>query len=130
MTCWNAVHGPPMPRRALDESLVMADDGGNLMELTIALAHAGGTTGRVGSACYERHVGGEYRAPTGVSAAAGSAGSTEDLRSVAVWVKALPGGPLRIPVAKPGLDGTATAPSRSPSPPAMPAWRSSTRAFA
>src|SRR5207244_9391758 len=48
---------------------------------------------------------GEYRAPTGVAAAAGAAGSTPDLRAVAERVKAMAGGPPRFLVAKPGLDG-------------------------
>jgi (2R)-ethylmalonyl-CoA mutase len=47
---------------------------------------------------------GEYRAPTGVAAAVGH-GSTDGLRAVAERVKTLPGGPPRILVAKPGLDG-------------------------
>ena len=52
-----------------------------------------------------REVFGEYRAPTGVAAAAGVAGTTADLRAVAERVKAMAGGPPRILVAKPGLDG-------------------------
>jgi (2R)-ethylmalonyl-CoA mutase len=48
---------------------------------------------------------GEYRAPTGVGAAVGVAGGHDGLRSVAERVKALPGGPPRFLVAKPGLDG-------------------------
>ena len=90
-------------KRALDELRRVADDGGNLMPPTIALAHAGGTTGEWSGVL--REAWGEYRAPTGVGAAAGSAGSTDDLRSVAARVKELPGGPPRILVAKPGLDG-------------------------
>jgi (2R)-ethylmalonyl-CoA mutase len=46
---------------------------------------------------------GEYRAPTGVSAAAGRPGG--DLAAVAARVKLMPGGPPRLLVAKPGLDG-------------------------
>jgi (2R)-ethylmalonyl-CoA mutase len=46
---------------------------------------------------------GEYRAPTGVSAAVGHAGG--GLSAVAEKVKAMPGGPPRFLVAKPGLDG-------------------------
>jgi (2R)-ethylmalonyl-CoA mutase len=48
---------------------------------------------------------GEYRAPTGVAAATGTAGGLTGLRAVAERVRALPGGPLRLLVAKPGLDG-------------------------
>src|SRR5207247_9103550 len=52
-----------------------------------------------------REVFGEYRAPTGVGAAAGHAGSTAALRDVAERSKAMVGGPPRLLVAKPGLDG-------------------------
>ena len=45
---------------------------------------------------------GEFRAPTGVRAASG--GGT-DLAAVAARVRQLPGGPPRLLVAKPGLDG-------------------------
>jgi (2R)-ethylmalonyl-CoA mutase len=52
-----------------------------------------------------REVFGEYRAPTGVGAAAGRAGTTSDLQAVAERAKEMPGGPPRLLVAKPGLDG-------------------------
>jgi (2R)-ethylmalonyl-CoA mutase len=72
------------------------------MPATIDLANAGGTTGEW--AAVLREVFGEYRAPTGVGSAAGTAAS-EGLGAVAAKVRALPGGPLRLLVAKPGLDG-------------------------
>jgi (2R)-ethylmalonyl-CoA mutase len=49
-----------------------------------------------------REVFGEYRAPTGVGAVPHAGGG---LTAVAGRVKALPGGPPRLLVAKPGLDG-------------------------
>ena len=73
------------------------------MPATIDLAHAGGTTGEWAGVL--REVFGEYRAPTGVAAAAGVGGGSDGLRAVAERVKALPGGPPRLLVAKPGLDG-------------------------
>jgi (2R)-ethylmalonyl-CoA mutase len=73
------------------------------MPATIDLAHAGGTTGEWAGVL--REVFGEYRAPTGVAAAAGHAGSTNELRTVAERVKVMSGGPPRLLVAKPGLDG-------------------------
>jgi ethylmalonyl-CoA mutase len=85
---------------ALDDLRRAAEDGTNIMEPTIALARVGGTTGEWAGAL--REVFGEYRAPTGVAAAAGR---RSDLASVAERVKALPGGPPRFLVAKPGLDG-------------------------
>nr|MBA3287878.1 cobalamin B12-binding domain-containing protein [Acidimicrobiia bacterium] len=45
---------------------------------------------------------GEYRAPTGVG---GATGSAQGLADVVARVKALAGGPPRLLVAKPGLDG-------------------------
>ena len=45
---------------------------------------------------------GEYRGPTGV---AGAVVVADGLRTVAERVKAMPGGPPRLLVAKPGLDG-------------------------
>ncbi|HEY4375571.1 MAG TPA: cobalamin B12-binding domain-containing protein, partial [Acidimicrobiales bacterium] len=45
------------------------------------------------------------RAPTGVGAAAGVAGGLGGLRAIAERTKAMPGGPPRFLVAKPGLDG-------------------------
>ncbi|MDG2111592.1 MAG: cobalamin-dependent protein, partial [Actinomycetota bacterium] len=49
-----------------------------------------------------RSVFGEYRAPTGIS---GARGGSDGLRQVAARNKALEGGPPRLLVAKPGLDG-------------------------
>jgi ethylmalonyl-CoA mutase len=73
----------------------------NVMPATIALARAGGTTGEWGAVM--REVFGEYRGPTGV---AGSGGRRRGgLHTVAEWVRSLPGGPPRLLVAKPGLDG-------------------------
>ncbi|MEY2444137.1 MAG: ethylmalonyl-CoA mutase, partial [Ilumatobacteraceae bacterium] len=78
-----------------------ATDGGNIMTPSIELARAGGTTGEWASAL--RRVFGEYRAPTGVAAAVGR--RSAELAAVAERVKSMPGGPPRMLVAKPGLDG-------------------------
>jgi (2R)-ethylmalonyl-CoA mutase len=86
---------------ALDELRRVADGDGNLMPATVALARAGGTTGEWAGAL--REVFGEYRAPTGVGAASG--GRSGDLATVAARVAGLAGGPPRLLVAKPGLDG-------------------------
>ena len=67
---------------------------------TIALALAGGTTGEWAGAL--REVFGEYRAPTGVAGAPVARGALAD---VARRARELPGGPPRLLVAKPGLDG-------------------------
>ena len=78
-----------------------AADGGNIMEPSIALAKAGGTTGEW--AAVLRDVFGEFRAPTGVNAAVGR--RVGELAAVAEFVKTMAGGPPRFLVAKPGLDG-------------------------
>ena len=91
--------------RVLDELRRAAtDETANVMDATIALAHAGGTTGEWAGAL--RDVFGEYRAPTGVGGAAGHRGP--EMAPVVERVKALAaatGGPPRLLVAKPGLDG-------------------------
>ncbi len=76
-------------------------EGDNVMEPSIALAKAGGTTGEWAGVL--REVFGEYRAPTGVSAAVGK--RPGELAEVAAFVRTIPGGPPKLLVAKPGLDG-------------------------
>jgi len=79
----------------------------NIMPATIELAHAGGTTGEWAGAL--RELWGDYRAPTGVggtAAVTGGRGSgfdaaREKIRSAVSRL----GGPPRLLVAKPGLDG-------------------------
>jgi (2R)-ethylmalonyl-CoA mutase len=98
---WRAARDGRAVTKALDDLRRAAERGDNIMESTIALAHVGGTTGEWGGAL--REVFGEFRAPTGVSAATG--GRTLELADVAAKVKAMAGGPPRLLVAKPGLDG-------------------------
>ena len=100
---WRSERDSDAVKRALDELRRVAESGENVMPATIALAHAGGTTGEWAGVL--REVFGEYRAPTGVAAAAGATAGAAGLRAVAERVKALPGGPPRLLVAKPGLDG-------------------------
>ncbi len=104
---WRAERDDAEVRRALDELRRVASDDGpeaNIMEATIALAHARGTTGEWAGAL--RDVFGEFRAPTGVSGGVGRRG--DELAPVRARTKALAertGGPPRFLVAKPGLDG-------------------------
>jgi (2R)-ethylmalonyl-CoA mutase len=100
---WRAQREDDAVKRALEELRRAAASDENIMAATIDLAHAGGTTGEWAGAL--REVFGEYRAPTGVASAAGVGGGSEGLRELAERVKALPGGPPRLLVAKPGLDG-------------------------
>lgn len=86
---------------ALDLLQQAARTGTNLMEPSIALAKAGGTTGEWSEIL--RREFGQYRAPTGVSAAAGR--RLNELSEVAAFVRTIPGGPPKFLVAKPGLDG-------------------------
>ncbi|MEY3802771.1 MAG: putative methylmalonyl-CoA mutase [Actinomycetota bacterium] len=78
-----------------------ARGGSNLMTASIELAKAGGTTGEWSQTL--RDVFGEYRAPTGVGGVSGRHGHL--LNDVADFVKTIVGGPPRLLVAKPGLDG-------------------------
>jgi (2R)-ethylmalonyl-CoA mutase len=99
---WRSERDSDAVKRSLDELRRVAESGENIMPATIDLAHAGGTTGEWSGLL--REVFGEYRAPTGVAAAAGH-GTSEGLRAVAEKIKARPSGPPRLLVAKPGLDG-------------------------
>ncbi|HUC05452.1 MAG TPA: protein meaA [Acidimicrobiales bacterium] len=104
---WRSRRDGAAVRRALDELRRVAEDrgpDGNVMEATIALAQAGGTTGEWAGAL--REVFGEFRAPTGVSGGVGRRG--EELAAVRIRSAALAertGAPPRLLVAKPGLDG-------------------------
>ena len=78
----------------------------NIMEASIACAHAGVTTGEWGDAL--RRVFGEYRAPTGVGGAGGLSGDPQAMTAVRDRVDALSGRlgrRLKMLVGKPGLDG-------------------------
>jgi (2R)-ethylmalonyl-CoA mutase len=101
VAAWRANRSEHDVRRALSELENMARHGRNVMAATIDLAHAGGTTGEWGDVL--RGVFGEYRAPTGVQGGVGRRGTL--LAPVAARAAALPGGPPRILIAKPGLDG-------------------------
>jgi (2R)-ethylmalonyl-CoA mutase len=100
---WRAERDNDAVKRSLEQLRQAAEGDENIMAATIDLAHAGGTTGEWAGAL--RDVFGEYRAPTGVGAAVGAGGGSQGLRAIAERVRALPGGPPRLLVAKPGLDG-------------------------
>jgi (2R)-ethylmalonyl-CoA mutase len=101
LQAWRASRDNAAVTAALDELRRAAREGDNIMEPSIAFARAGGTTGEWGTAL--REVFGEYRAPTGVSAAVGK--RVGELAEVAAFVKTIAGGPPKFLVAKPGLDG-------------------------
>jgi ethylmalonyl-CoA mutase len=98
---WRSQRDSDAVKRALDDLRRAAESSENIMASTIELAHAGGTTGEWAGVLREEF--GEYRAPTGIGAAAGR--DPGGLVRVADRVKAMVGGPPRLLVAKPGLDG-------------------------
>jgi (2R)-ethylmalonyl-CoA mutase len=100
---WRSERDSDAVKRSLDQLRQAASSGDNVMPATIDLAHAGGTTGEWAGVL--REVFGEYRAPTGVGAAVGAGGGSVGLRAIASRARDLPGGPPRLLVAKPGLDG-------------------------
>jgi (2R)-ethylmalonyl-CoA mutase len=89
---------------AIDALRKAASTSENLVPATITLAKAGGTVGEWAGAL--RDVFGEYRAPTGVGGVTTRA--SEGMEAVRERVQAVvtaTGRPVRILVAKPGLDG-------------------------
>jgi (2R)-ethylmalonyl-CoA mutase len=101
---WRAARDDQAVGAALETLRRAAESDTNIMPPTIALAHAGGTTGEWSATL--RDVFGEYRAPTGVAGAAGLRGV--ELSAVNVRIRSLGrllGGPPKLLVAKPGLDG-------------------------
>ncbi len=98
---WRATRDSQAVAGALHDLRAAAESDRNIMEPSIALARAGGTTGEWASTL--REVFGEYRAPTGIGGVAAPRG--DQLTAVARRASALTGGPPRLLVAKPGLDG-------------------------
>ena len=101
VAAWRNARNQVAVETALANLRSAAENGDNIMDASIELAKAGGTTGEWGEVL--RQVFGEYRAPTGVGAAAGR--RTTELADVAEYVRTIPGGPPKFLVAKPGLDG-------------------------
>ena len=103
---WRAERNQADVDAALARLAAEAATDANLMEATLACARAGVTTGEWAGAL--REVFGEYRAPTGISAALTSPPSSDALAEVRAEVQAAAatkGAPLRFLVGKPGLDG-------------------------
>ncbi len=104
---WRTHRDESAVRGALQELTRVAQSsqpGDNIMEPSIALAKAGGTTGEWADAL--RVIFGEYRAPTGVRAGVAVRGDQfAALVARSKAVTALRGTPPKILVAKPGLDG-------------------------
>ncbi|MDQ1507045.1 MAG: ethylmalonyl-CoA mutase, partial [Actinomycetota bacterium] len=100
---WKAARDAGAVDRALDRLREVAEGSENIMEATIALAEAGGTVGEWAGAL--REVFGEFRAPTGVSGVVSA--DAEAMAAVRETVRAITaaGGPPKLLVGKPGLDG-------------------------
>jgi (2R)-ethylmalonyl-CoA mutase len=105
LKAWRTARDAGAVKKALADLERAAREGRNVMEPSIACARAGVTTGEWGAAL--RSVFGEYRAPTGVSGAAGAASdeSLEDIRADVERVSARLGRRIKLLVGKPGLDG-------------------------
>ncbi|HEX3065149.1 MAG TPA: protein meaA [Dongiaceae bacterium] len=105
LRAWRAARNSDAVASALEALRSAASEGRNIMEPSIACAHAGVTTGEWGGLLREIH--GEYRAPTGVGRAATQASATGlvDLRASVERVSRRLGRRLKMLVGKPGLDG-------------------------
>jgi (2R)-ethylmalonyl-CoA mutase len=105
LKAWRAKRDGKKVAAALDALKAAARENRNVMEPSIACAHAGVTTGEWGQAL--REVFGEYRAPTGVGGV--STASADErlaaLRKRVAEVAARLGRPIKLLVGKPGLDG-------------------------
>ena len=106
ITQWRANRDQAEVDAALDALRDAAKTDANLMDTSIACAKAGVTTGEWAGAL--RGIFGEFRAPTGVSAAVASGEAATEIGEVRARVKAAGeelGERLRMLVGKPGLDG-------------------------
>jgi len=101
---WRASRDQRAVDAAIDHLRAAATTDENLVPATIALAKAGGTVGEWAGAL--REVFGEYRAPTGVGSVTVRPGpEMEQVRDEVRAVADRTGGPIRLLVGKPGLDG-------------------------
>jgi (2R)-ethylmalonyl-CoA mutase len=98
---WRSNRDQAAASAALAELRRVAGSTENIMPATIECARAGVTTGEWAQAL--RHEFGEYQGPTGVASATIGTGGT--LRELSAHHKALPDGPPKVLIAKPGLDG-------------------------
>ncbi len=102
---WRAARDGARVQAALAELARAVEDGRNVMEPSIACAHAGVTTGEWSDVL--RKAFGEYRAPTGVGSQPSNSAAErlEPLRRRVAEVATRLGRPIRLLVGKPGLDG-------------------------
>lgn len=106
LNAWRAERDDAKVLATLADLAAAARDGRNIMEPSIACAHAGVTTGEWGQTL--RDIFGEYRAPTGVARSVGTTTTGERMTTVRSRVDAVSdrlGRRIKILVGKPGLDG-------------------------
>ncbi len=105
LKAWRESRDDAKAKAALDELVAAAKENRNIMEPSIACAHAGVTTGEWAGAL--REIFGEYRAPTGVGQAVGNT-DVASLKEVRTRLQGLTdklGRRIKMLVGKPGLDG-------------------------
>lgn len=101
---WRAARDESAVKAALADLRAAAKEGRNIMPPSIACAKAGVTTGEWGFAMRAEF--GEYRAPTGVSAAvSNTAEGLDEIREAVANASTRLGRRLKFVVGKPGLDG-------------------------
>ncbi len=106
LEAWRAARDSAAAEAALAALTRAAADGSNVMEPSIACAHAGVTTGEWAGALGD--IFGAYRAPTGVAAAAGPRNDVDGLDELRARVETVTktlGRRPKLLVGKPGLDG-------------------------
>ena len=104
LNAWRAARDDAAVQKALADLRAAAQSGQNVMPASIAAARAGVTTGEW--AAQMRAVHGEYRGPTGVSAApSNKTEGLDDIRDAVDAVSDTLGRRLKFVIGKPGLDG-------------------------
>ena len=105
LKAWRSDRDKGAVSKALDELKAAASEGRNIMECSIACAHAGVTTGEWSATL--RDVFGEYRAPTGITSmiVTGDEENMHNLRQRVDDVSDKLGERMKMLVGKPGLDG-------------------------
>lgn len=105
LKAWREQRDNAKVEAAIEDLKAAAREGRNIMEPSIAAAHAGVTTGEWGTAL--RDVFGEYRAPTGVGGASSAAHGDQlaDVRTRVDSISSKLGRRVKMLVGKPGLDG-------------------------
>ncbi|WP_417835758.1 methylmalonyl-CoA mutase family protein [Thalassospira tepidiphila] len=105
LKAWRSERDQAEVDAALTDLKSAASEGRNIMESSIACAHAGVTTGEWSETL--REVFGEYRAPTGITSmiVTGGAENLQDLRKRVDEVSDKLGERMKMLVGKPGLDG-------------------------